>query len=1196
METKRARKDIVMAQISVSGFDQNVTAKELVKYLENTVGPIRRCRLKTSWTPPDSYPDFEVTRFDTMHLVNEYRKVEPHAFVHFALPEAATSAHELSLHNGLFLNNKRLKVSLGPENPFHANQRRTTTPFKLPEVCLEIGNLIAPKEFLVGWRGPSSGVDFFVDPFDSKCRFCFTRKTALSFKDLSFYAVINCEFKMEFLVSDIIEISQYREMSSIVIFLQLGSAPRVYYRTADDDMEIPVSLDLLDDQDPWIRTTDFTVSGAIGRCNTYRVSVPPHHGLKLKKAMDYLRGQRVQECSPRRFLKIQDEPNFGRPMFDAFFSIHQEGIPFDVMFLLNAVIHKNVFNQHQLSESFYGLLKSQPKEVNIAALKHICSFKRPVLDADKKLKLVQEWLLKNPILVKNQKELNDIVEIRRLIVTPTKAHCLPPEVELSNRVLRHYKDVADRFLRVTFMDEGLEMINANVLNYYVAPILKDIKSVSFSQKTTIFKRVRTIVMDGFSLCGQRYSFLAFSPNQLRDQSAWFFAEDKDIDVKRIWAWMGKFNNRNVAKYTARMGQCFSSTYATVEVPRKEVHHDLPDIERNGYCFSDGIGMITPDLAREVAEKLKLELNTPAAYQIRYAGYKGVVACWPRKGDDGIRLSLSRSMNKFQSNHTTLEICSWTTFQPGFLNRQIVTLLSALKVPDEVFWDMQEKMVFKINQMLVDSDVAFDVLTSSCAQQGNTAAIMLSAGFRPQSEPHLKGMLMCIQAAQLWALKERARIFVPSGRWLMGCLDELGVLEQGQCFIQVSSPALENCFIKHGSRFSETKKNRQVINGCIVVAKNPCLHPGDIRILEAVDAPELHHLYDCLVFPQNGERLHTNEASGSDLDGDLYFVTWEENLIPPSKKSWTPMQYDSGEEKKLPRDVTQKDIKDFFVKHVLNENLGTICSAHMVHADRSEHGALDENCILLAELAATAANFPKTGKLVTMPRHLKPKQFPDFIGTEEFQTYKSTKILGRLYRQIKDAFDEDLNSSEPNCIPKDIPYDKSIEVPGAPNFIYEAWDHKCSYDGQLSGLLGQYNVNNEVELVTGHVWSMPKYASRKQRELKERLKHSYTALRKEFREKFEMLDSYYELLSDEERNLLYEQKASAWYQVTYHPNWVKKSVDLHEHDDGGTSTLKLSFAWIAADFLARIKIRKQYGRNLDSAKPINSLSKYFADRI
>ena len=85
-----------------------------------------------------------------------------------------------------------------------------------------------------------------------------------------------------------------------------------------------------------------------------------------------------------------------------------------------------------------------------------------------------------------------------------------------------------------------------------------------------------------------------------------------------------------------------------------------------------------------------------------------------------------------------------------------------------------------------------------------------------------------------------------------------------------------------------------------MAKNPCLHPGDIRILEAVDVPHLHSMVDCLVVPQNGHRPHPNEASGSDLDGDIYFTCWDSNLIPPSGCSWEPMEYDGHEQKLLPR--------------------------------------------------------------------------------------------------------------------------------------------------------------------------------------------------------------------------------------------------------------------------------------------------------
>lgn len=903
MEPEASEKENIITQVSIGGFDCQVKAKDLVIYLEDKIGVVYRCRLKTSSTPPESYPDFKIINTAEIERTDDYKKVEPHAFVHFALPESATEAFNAAGRCDLLWKNQNLKVSLGPESPYFLNKRRrTTTPYKLSDVLVEIGTLVNPDEFLVAWRGPNKGVNFLVDPFDATCKFCFNRDVAFSFKGTEEKAVIKCDFQVEFLVRDINDIRRYNDTSYLVILLHLASSPSVWYRTADDDVEESVPFDLLDDDDPWIRTTDFTPSGAIGRCNFYRISIPPRNGGKLKKAMDYLKHRRVQEISLRRPIRIGNEHSYGVPMLDTFFCIHpQKGITFDIMFLINAIIHKGILNQYSLSDSFFGLLRNQPKEVNVAALKHLCSYKRPVFDAAKRLQTVQEWLLRNPKLYESSKQLDDIVEVRRLIITPTKAYCLPPEVEMSNRVLRKFKEVADRFLRVTFMDEGMQTINFNALNYYVAPIVKEITSNSFPQRTNIYRRVKTILEEGFYLCGRKYSFLAFSSNQLRDRSAWFFAEENDKSCDYIRNWMGKFNQKNVAKCAARMGQCFSSTYATVEVRANEVN-SIPDIKRNNYDFSDGIGTIIPDLASEVAEKLKLD-DVPSAYQIRYAGYKGVVACWPAKGD-GFQLSLRPSMNKFQSTHTILEICAWTRFQPGFLNRQIVTLLSALKVPDEVFWKMQDAMVSKLNQMLEDADVAFDVLTRSCAEHGNAAAIMLSVGFSPLLEPHLRGILTSVRAAQLCGLREKARIFVSSGRWLMGVLDELGVLEQGQCFVQVSTPSLENCFSKHGSRFKETK-NLQVVRGFVVIAKNPCLHPGDVRVLEAVDAPELHHLYDCLVFPQKGDRPHTNEASGSDLDGDLYFVTWDENLIPPSKRSWNPMDYSPQESKLLTRQVTTR---------------------------------------------------------------------------------------------------------------------------------------------------------------------------------------------------------------------------------------------------------------------------------------------------
>ena len=59
----------------------------------------------------------------------------------------------------------------------------------------------------------------------------------------------------------------------------------------------------------------------------------------------------------------------------------------------------------------------------------------------------------------------------------------------------------------------------------------------------------------------------------------------------------------MASYVARMGQCFSTSLDTVGidvsqgVPWKEVDDvKTPD---GKYCFSDGVGTISPELSRQV---------------------------------------------------------------------------------------------------------------------------------------------------------------------------------------------------------------------------------------------------------------------------------------------------------------------------------------------------------------------------------------------------------------------------------------------------------------------------------------------------------------------------------------------------------------------------------------------------------------------
>ena len=43
--------------------------------------------------------------------------------------------------------------------------------------------------------------------------------------------------------------------------------------------------------------------------------------------------------------------------------------------------------------------------------------------------------------------------------------------------------------------------------------------------------------------------------------------------------------------------------------------------------------------------------------------------------------------------------------------------------------------------------------------------------------------------------------------------------------------------------------------------------------------ELTSLHNVVVFPKVGRRPEQCKMSGGDLDGDIFFIIWDENLIP-----------------------------------------------------------------------------------------------------------------------------------------------------------------------------------------------------------------------------------------------------------------------------------------------------------------------------
>ncbi len=362
-----------------------------------------------------------------------------------------------------------------------------------------------------------------------------------------------------------------------------------------------------------------------------------------------------------------------------------------------------------------------------------------------------------------------------------------------------------------------------------------------------------------------------------------------------------------------MGQGFSTSVPTISI-KPSMKRVIADVEHNGFCFSDGVGTISHHLAEQVASKLELRDKVlPSAYQIRIGGAKGVVSVYDGtffKGESTVsQLSLRPSMIKFETdNSNDLEVISYSKPMHAYLNRQIITILSSLGIADEVFLDRLDDIIQILSNCLTSTTAAKEFARHSTDE--HLVYCALSSGFDITRDRHLRGLLLAQRNRFLLDLELRSRIFIPNGVSLLGILDETNVLEYGQVFFQYTDPTTKELIrLPPGTR--------------VAVCRSPCLHPGDVRVLTMAEASQaLGHWVNVIVFPQKGARPHPDEMSGGDLDGDIYTVFYDEDLLP--SKSYAAMSVSSTREKpKITNTELVKtiEIANFFVDYIQNDNLG-----------------------------------------------------------------------------------------------------------------------------------------------------------------------------------------------------------------------------------------------------------------------------------
>ncbi|KAI1287455.1 putative RNA-dependent RNA polymerase 1 [Halotydeus destructor] len=732
-----------------------------------------------------------------------------------------------------------------------------------------------------------------------------------------------------------------------------------------------------------------------------------------------------------------------------------------------------------------------------------------------------------------------VSKIRRIVFTPTRTIFLPPHPFVESRFLRDSDP--EYAVRLVVKDDNDDSLTFSACGTGGAQ----------GQKIFLREYVKKPLLKGIQIYDRKYELMGSSSSQLRQHGFIFYAKDssgrtaKDIrenvgDLRKI---------RAVPKYMARLGLAFSQAMAYVTISNDDIMkmNDITGgrnpVDGKPYTFSDGVGMISEGLVEKICTKMRIQGALPSAFQIRLKGCKGLVTLNPLVPSG--KIVIRSSMNKFESESTSLEILKFSKNRPVYLNRPLITILEQLGTKKEVILKMQVEALKELTNAFFCDQKAMKLLkahsSTLCAVVPVEKAV--NAGINILNEPFFRKALDAVVKRCVWDLKNKARIKVDQnkGRIMFGAVDDTHKLEYGEIFVQYSTDGEPN----------------RILDGEIMVTKYPCMHPGDVRKFTAVDVPSLHHIVDTIIFPSKGPRPHPDEMAGSDLDGDEYSVIWDKNLYFAGSNR-DAMHFPINKADELARDVNEDDMLEFFITFIQSNIVGVVANSHLAFADRwvdpvtKKEGIFTEACLELCRKYAINLDFAKNGKFESLLAHDRPQIFPDFMQKHcEKPTYQSRRTLGDLYRQISlfelSLDDSSLDTSQSTTNPKSFAY------PGWEKFEKEATDAYDIYKRSVQNLLKQFGVDDECAFIANAFTKSSKYLNKKDAgDLQDMIEMMVRALFEQHRKKFESYANDYSLTKAEKL-----AKASAYYQVSLRCN------------QNATVDVVYGFPWIVTDELIQV---------------------------
>uniref|UniRef100_A0A8R1TZT7 RNA-directed RNA polymerase n=1 Tax=Onchocerca volvulus TaxID=6282 RepID=A0A8R1TZT7_ONCVO len=791
--------------------------------------------------------------------------------------------------------------------------------------------------------------------------------------------------------------------------------------------------------------------------------------------------------------------------------------------------------------------------------------------------------------------------VRKAIITPTRMLLVVPELLMGNRVLREFDESGDGALRIQFRDDDGTHLRRNNAGVYII-------------ETTVHNCLRY----GIYISNCHFVYLASSNSQMRDNGCYFFNDGNDGKVKKIRAKLGKFDCTNIPKLMSRMGQCFTQSKESDVILRRKKYNKTYDIiggkDSCGepFVFSDGVGKLSEDFAEQIAKDLGLVRCVPSCFQFRHRGLKGVLSVDPalrqrrlwaerngledRHGKtdkvNDLDVLFRPSQDKFHApRKEIIEIVKYSSPTPVCLNRPLINILD--QVSDIQGFDVHSRVVHRIHslldrQLLHLSDSLMS--ESRCRERLaefprriNVQYLSVARGFTLTQEPFFHSLLIASVRFTLQKQLSKEQIQIPAnlGRSMFGILDETGLLQYGQIFVQFTN----NISLKTPSKAAA----KTILKGRVLMTKNPSIVAGDVRVFEAVDLPELRHLVDVVVFPQHGPRPHTDEMAGSDLDGDEYSVIWDDQMLFDHNEE--PMDFSklARPPEDLGEDDVVREMRRFYVEYVKQDSIGAIANAFLVNSDI--FGITSDVCISIAEKHSQSVDFPKTGR---PPKPLlkdwgtredgkimppeRPEHWPDFMCKNHEPSYVSTRLVGQLFRRIRLVHDV-LTITSASEEHSQVTVDFLLEYNGWESYEENAKSNLLVYSAHIKALMDNYGIQDEGQLFSGCISKIRNRISDRDTDdmsqfntnfiIEQKLTNIFMSFRHSFFKEFggfmsctQPDDDFHNKDMIERRyckcpTVEMKKKASAYYIVCY-----RRAVNASER--------LLSFAWIAWDVLAEIK--------------------------